>query len=287
MSMKLSKRLEAVLSLVTPGSLLLDIGCDHGYVPIALLRRGIVKRALASDVRPGPLAAAAGHVKAAGLKDSVMLTCCDGIPENFPTLLSLKEDDRVSCVIAGMGGMLEADILRKRQKLLDRIDEFVLSPQSDLSKFRQTLCELDLVIDRELMVEEDGKFYTIIHARPYKRWGRAEQDCLDRDSLDRDGLKRDDLERDELDPARLDQTEPGREHLVLSPIELEFGPYLLRTGNPVLKTYLLKRQRDLFKIRDNLARHGSEEARSRLTEIEDQIRMVETALDRYGKKSEP
>ena len=33
--MQLSKRLSAVAEFVTPGGCLVDVGTDHGYVPIA------------------------------------------------------------------------------------------------------------------------------------------------------------------------------------------------------------------------------------------------------------
>lgn len=37
--MQLSKRLSAVAEFVTPGGCLVDVGTDHGYVPIALLEQ--------------------------------------------------------------------------------------------------------------------------------------------------------------------------------------------------------------------------------------------------------
>ena len=45
--MKLSERLEMVLSFVEPGESAADVGTDHGHVPVELVRRGIVKKAVA------------------------------------------------------------------------------------------------------------------------------------------------------------------------------------------------------------------------------------------------
>ena len=39
--MELSKRLLMVASMVEPGSIVADVGCDHGYVSIYLVRQGI------------------------------------------------------------------------------------------------------------------------------------------------------------------------------------------------------------------------------------------------------
>ena len=49
--MRLSDRLETVVSMVRPAESAADIGTDHGHVPVELVRRGTIKRALAMDVR--------------------------------------------------------------------------------------------------------------------------------------------------------------------------------------------------------------------------------------------
>ena len=44
--MQLSKRLSAVAEFVTPGGCLVDVGTDHGYVPIALLEQKKISSAI-------------------------------------------------------------------------------------------------------------------------------------------------------------------------------------------------------------------------------------------------
>ena len=56
--MELSKRLSVIAGLVTPGGRVADVGSDHGYLPIDLVRRGICPGAIAIDVGKGPLARA-------------------------------------------------------------------------------------------------------------------------------------------------------------------------------------------------------------------------------------
>lgn len=51
--MKLSERLNTVVSFVKPGSRVVDVGTDHGYVPIELAQRGIISHGLAMDVPEG------------------------------------------------------------------------------------------------------------------------------------------------------------------------------------------------------------------------------------------
>ena len=66
---RISKRLAAIGALVTTGNRLADIGCDHGYLPIYLIQRRRIPRAIAMDVRPGPLSKARENIEAYGLLD--------------------------------------------------------------------------------------------------------------------------------------------------------------------------------------------------------------------------
>lgn len=161
----LSDRLRAVIRMVPRSGVVLDVGCDHAYTAITLLQEGKALRAVASDLREGPLAAARKHAEEAQLSGSLDLLLCDGIPSDLksriPDALSLMP---VSCVIAGMGGMLMAGILKNAGENLPLIDHFILSPQSDLALFRRSLKERGLVITDEDMIKEDGKYYCILHA---------------------------------------------------------------------------------------------------------------------------
>ncbi len=242
----LSKRLQTVASMVTKGHVLLDVGCDHGYIPITLIQTKTVPYAVASDVRKGPLSRAEEHVKEAGLTDCIRLQCADGIPKRFPSLFEEMEGGAaypVTCVIAGMGGMLMAGILADAGALLDQIDEFVLSPQSDLAYFRKQLFLMGLVIREEAFLEEDGKYYTVMR-------------CVHRTAEDGEGLLPCDT-------------------------ELMFGALLLKEQHPILRQYLLKRKRVLDSIRKQLLLHGYGVHDDRMIELEREERKVCDALGRY------
>ena len=65
----MSKRLEAVAELVTPGYKVADIGTDHAYVPIRLVLEGKSPSAVAMDVNEGPLLRAEEHIREYGLEE--------------------------------------------------------------------------------------------------------------------------------------------------------------------------------------------------------------------------
>lgn len=155
--MQLSKRLQAVARLVTPGSRLADVGTDHGYVPIWLFEQGQILSAIAMDLRKGPLERAREHIQMHGLDAHIETRLSDGLDKLLP-----GEAD--SIVIAGMGGMLVVKILSQGQKLLSSVKELILQPQSDLDAVREYLHRTGFVIVKEDMIFEDGKYYPMMKA---------------------------------------------------------------------------------------------------------------------------
>ena len=99
--MQLSHRMQSVADLVTPGECLADIGTDHGYIPIEMVRTGRTKRAIAMDVKEGPLKRAVENIHRADLEEKIEIRLSDGAK-------GLKPYEADRAVIAGMGGALYA-----------------------------------------------------------------------------------------------------------------------------------------------------------------------------------
>ncbi len=158
-TVKLSARLAAVASFVEPGSRVADVGTDHGYIPIYLVRTGIAQRALAMDVRPGPLERARAHVEQLepGCRERIEIRLSDG-------LKALKPEEADTVVIAGMGGELIIRILEQGRHMWDSVRRLILSPQSELQKVRHFLSQEGFCILRETMVKDEGKYYTVMEA---------------------------------------------------------------------------------------------------------------------------
>ena len=73
--MKLSKRLQLIADVISKykqGSVLADIGSDHGYLPCYLIKNKIITCAYACDVAQGPLDSAKETIKQYGLEDKVL-----------------------------------------------------------------------------------------------------------------------------------------------------------------------------------------------------------------------
>ena len=153
--MNISKRLQAIISMVPENHCTADIGTDHGFVPVSLVTEGIAERAIASDVRKGPLQRAEARVRRAGLTDRIDVRLGDGLK-----VLSPGEAEVI--VIAGMGGMLMIRILRDAPEVMKSARYLVLSPHRDAYELRKFLTEQGLRIEDETMVEEEGKYYPVI-----------------------------------------------------------------------------------------------------------------------------
>lgn len=155
--MELSKRLTAVAALVTPGSRLADVGTDHGYIPIWLVKNGRIPCAVAMDVNKGPLLRAEENIREEGLEEKIETRLSDGLKELCP-----GEAD--AAVIAGMGGALTIYILEAASRVLPGMKELILQPQSEIAKVRRWLEDQGWQIAEEDMVEEDGKYYPMMKA---------------------------------------------------------------------------------------------------------------------------
>ncbi|NBJ92828.1 tRNA (adenine(22)-N(1))-methyltransferase [Parablautia muri] len=153
----LSARLKAVADMVREKNRVVDVGCDHGYVPIYLVQSGISPKVLAMDIKEGPLRRAREHVERAGLEEYIALRRSDGL-----RAYQTGEADTLIC--AGMGGRLMRKILEAEPEKTKDFEELILQPQSEILAFRRFLKEKGYSICQEEMVWEDGKFYPMIKA---------------------------------------------------------------------------------------------------------------------------
>lgn len=142
--------------MVTRGYRLADIGTDHGFVPIWLVRNGVIPSAIAMDINRGPLERAREHIAQAGLEGYIRTRLSDG-------LAGLRKGEADSILIAGMGGALTQRILDKDPPYSLGAAELILQPQSEISKVREYLCRSGWKIDAEDMVLEDRKYYPMMH----------------------------------------------------------------------------------------------------------------------------
>ncbi len=227
----LSRRLEAIISMVTKDLILADIGTDHAFVPICLILRGITPFAYAMDINEGPLKRAEENIALYGLSDRIRTILSDG-------LAALKPKMAGSILIAGMGGDLISSILAAAPDVIRDAAELILSPHTEAYKVRIFLRTNGFMIDREDMVEEEGKYYPVIHA-VYTGHNKGSEE----------------VKSVCPDPADV------------------YGPFLLKTKHPVLAAYLRKEEEVKTRILKQIEENSPGQHPERIRQLKDDLRL--------------
>ena len=141
--MELSPRLRSVAELVPRGARFADVGTDHAYLPVWLLQRGVISRAVVSDLRQGPLDRARSTAEKYGLTGRMDFRLCDG-------LSAIRPDEADTIAIAGMGGETVAAILAAAPWIWERDCLLLLQPMSAQPVLRQWLQAHGYAIRREV-----------------------------------------------------------------------------------------------------------------------------------------
>lgn len=154
----LSKRLQQVAQTVKNGELIADIGTDHAYIPIYLIKNKIAKKAIAADISKGSCKKASLNINLRGLSDLIDVRCGNGLEV-------IKENEEPNViVIAGMGGLMTISVLESNKRAVQCADQLVLQPQRDIDKVRKYIHSICFKIESEKMLKEGDKFYNIINA---------------------------------------------------------------------------------------------------------------------------
>ena len=77
--MKINARLKTIGDLVEANSFCLDIGCDHAFLDIYLIKKNKGIKAIASDIAEGPLEQAKENIKREKLENEIEVRLGPGL----------------------------------------------------------------------------------------------------------------------------------------------------------------------------------------------------------------
>lgn len=153
----LDERLACCRKFVRKNANVVDVGTDHAYLPIYLVKTGIITHAIASDLREGPLANAEKNINRYGLAEHIKTVLSNGL-EN------VSETEADDIIISGMGGEVIIDIIKA--KWLKNTDKrLILQPMSEDEKLRDFLKDNKFFIEREEAVISKNKVYTVMSVK--------------------------------------------------------------------------------------------------------------------------
>lgn len=155
--MTIGNRLEAVIKLLSQcksNNLFADIGSDHAFLAIEVIKRSIAKKAIAADINEMPLLKGKENAEKLGIDIEFILS--DGLD-------AFDERDISSCAVCGMGGELIANIILRSKAARNAL--LILQPMSAQEELRKSLWDNGFDILTEIFTVEAGKAYTVMQVK--------------------------------------------------------------------------------------------------------------------------
>lgn len=159
MGIKLTARLEKIAGQVPIGDRVADIGTDHGYIPIYLLKNKISPLVIAGDINKKPLQSARDNIAANNLGTKIETRLGNG-------LAVLRPGEVDTIIIAGMGGLQISQLLDNSREIVENIKTLIVQPMQAQTELRKYLVAKDFTIKEDLLVKEGRHIYEIIVAKP-------------------------------------------------------------------------------------------------------------------------
>lgn len=153
----LTPRLMAVAELVRQNAVLADIGCDHGCLPVYLIKNDIIKSAVASDINSGPLSACKLLVDKEGCAERIKLILSDG-------LKNIDEASYTDASFCGMGGELISSMLNASKSHFSYDKHYIFNPMTHPEILRKYLCNNGFEINKDFIVKEQSHYYNVFDA---------------------------------------------------------------------------------------------------------------------------
>ena len=144
-----NQRVKSLMDQIPIRSSVADIGSDHGYLPLSLMRHKKC-RAIAVEVRSGPWKQTKRSAARANLDLDVRLGY---------GLRPVSPGEVRNVVIAGMGGQTIIEIMTDAAKKRRSFPRWVLQPMTNSEELRRQLHEWEMRIDQEWIVEDGNQFY--------------------------------------------------------------------------------------------------------------------------------
>lgn len=150
----LKNRLKIVSSLIKDANVVADIGTDHAYLPIYLIKHHQAKIVYACDLNPNPLKIAKVNISKFGLNNQIFPVLSNGLEfVNNPEITNI---DYVT--ICGLGAQTILEILLNDHQ---KIAKYIICCNTEISLIRKWTVKNNFRITNELLINEDDHFYWI------------------------------------------------------------------------------------------------------------------------------
>lgn len=149
----ISLKLKAIAFFIDKNDRVVDVGCDHAYLDIYLVKNGLCKNIIASDINENALNIAKNNIQKNNLNKKIKCILSDGLNN-----IDSKNIDTV--VIAGMGTKTIKHILSNKDKF-NNIKKIIISSNNDHYKLRKFMNKNHYYLEDEKIVFEKNHYYII------------------------------------------------------------------------------------------------------------------------------
>ena len=150
--MDLSLRLKNIINILPDSHKVIDIGTDHGYVLIELIKKNKIKYGIASDNKKGPLNRAKKNASFYKVKDKIEFRLGSG-------LSTAKINEVNGAIFAGMGSYLIKDLIKKDISKIKKMDFILIQPAQNIEVIRKYVYNGPFKIIKEDIIKEEDRFY--------------------------------------------------------------------------------------------------------------------------------
>lgn len=147
-----SLRLKTIASFISKKDKVVDIGCDHAYLAIYLIKKQLCQKVIAADVNQNALNNARKNIQKEGLSQKIPTVLSDGLEK-------IDQQEINTIVLAGMGTSTILKILSKMEK--EVIEKLIIQTNNDCYLLRKSINELGYFLEEEKTIYEKGHFYII------------------------------------------------------------------------------------------------------------------------------
>lgn len=169
--MELSKRLMFIANHIDKCKSIIDVGTDHGYIPIYAVKKGLCESAIASDINKDPVKKARLNVSLESVEDKIDVRLGGGLE-------TVKKGEVESVVIAGMGGNLIRDIIEKDKEKVLEYKFMILQPAQNPEVLREYLYTSGYEIIAEDLCLDEGIYYELFKVKKSKEIEKKDLDPI-------------------------------------------------------------------------------------------------------------
>lgn len=169
--MELSKRLKFIAEHIDKCKSIIDVGTDHGYIPIYAIKNNLCERAIASDINKDPVKKARLNADLEGVSKEVEVRLGGG-------LKTIEKGEVQGVIMAGMGGNLIKEMLEEEKYKLPFFKFLILQPAQNPEVLREYLYSNGYEILAEDLCFDEGIFYELFKVKKNQNIGNTEIDPI-------------------------------------------------------------------------------------------------------------